>query len=53
MTRPVLLTVVLLASLPSGLFAEAAPPNAPADIRVEGDPVVVRYDGATLFDGRS
>lgn len=51
MTRPVLLTVVLLASLPCGLFAEAAPPNAPADIRVEGDHVVVGYDGATLFDG--
>jgi hypothetical protein len=38
---------------PSSLLAEppAAPPNAPADIRVEGDRILVAYDGATLFDG--
>jgi len=45
---------LVLALLPRGLPAAqpGAPPNAPADIRVEGDRILVVYDGATLFDGR-
>jgi alpha-galactosidase len=44
----------VLALLPGRLpAAEAgAPPNGPADIRVEGDRILVVYDGGTLFDGR-
>ena len=30
----------------------AAPPNAPAEVRVDGDRILIRYEGATLFDGR-
>jgi hypothetical protein len=47
-------SALLLVLLPRGLPAgeEAAPPNAPADVRVEGDRILVRYDGATIFDGR-
>jgi len=39
---------------PQSLSAEppTAPPNAPANIRIEGDRILVAYDGATLFDGR-
>jgi alpha-galactosidase len=47
-------SALVLALLPQGLPAAepGAPPNAPADIRVEGDRILVVYDGATLFDGR-
>ena len=49
-----LLPALVLALLPQRLPAAqpGAPPNAPADIRVEGDRILVVYDGATLFDGR-
>ena len=45
---------LVLVLLPRGLPAEqpGPPPNAPADIRVEGDRILVLYDGATLFDAR-
>ena len=46
MPTPVLLSLVLAVAPP------IAPPNAPADVRVDGDRIVVRYDGATIFDGR-
>ena len=47
-------SALVLALLPGRLpAAEAgAPPNGPADIRVEGDRILVVYDGGTLFDGR-
>jgi hypothetical protein len=47
-------SALALVLLPQSLSAQPpnAPPNAPADIRVEGDRILVAYDGATLFDGR-
>jgi hypothetical protein len=37
----------------SAVVAErSAPPNAPADVVVDGNHVMIRYDGATIFEGR-
>jgi alpha-galactosidase len=46
--------VLALALLPQGVPAQraSAPPDAPADVRVEGDRILASYDGATIFDGR-
>jgi alpha-galactosidase len=55
MSRRVLLTLALAAAPCATRFAAAQagpPPNAPADVRVEGDRILVRYEGTTLFDGR-
>jgi hypothetical protein len=45
--------IVLGSAVGSVVVAErAAPPNAPAQVAVEGDRITVRYNGALLFDGR-
>ena len=57
MTRRALLALALTLTLApwTGGVAQAqvaAPPDAPADVRVEGDRILIRYDGGTIFDGR-
>jgi alpha-galactosidase len=55
MARRVLLSLVLATAPWTGRTVVAQvspPPNVPADVRVDGDRIVIRYDGATLFDGR-
>jgi Fe2+ transport system protein FeoA len=50
----VILAGLLLGSaVGSAVLAErSAPPAAPADVVVDGNRVVIRYDGATIFEGR-
>jgi hypothetical protein len=55
MTRHALLSLALALAPWTGNPAHAqveAPPDAPADVRVEGSRIWIRYDGATIFDGR-
>jgi hypothetical protein len=47
------LVLALLLLFGAGLAVQdAAPPNAPADIRIDGTSVRIRYNGALIFDGR-
>jgi Melibiase len=50
----VILSAVLLSfAVGSAVVAErSAPPDAPAEVVLDGDRVVIRYDGATIFAGR-
>ncbi|HEY3383145.1 MAG TPA: alpha-galactosidase [Vicinamibacterales bacterium] len=49
----IVLTLLLGSWVGSILVADrAAPPNAPAQIAVEGDHVTIRYNGSVVFDGR-
>jgi hypothetical protein len=51
-----LLITLALAAAPLGLVAGSpqvsAPPNEPAEVRLDGDAIQIRYNGTLIFDGR-
>jgi hypothetical protein len=55
MRHAILVVGALVLSIAVGSVVVAqrsAPPNAPAQVAVDGDRITVRYNGALLFDGR-